>query len=201
MNTEDINTHFDGLVVEANAEYRKEFLLFTNQGRLFKWYNKKKITSFLSNKQINWASELVLNQNERPIYGVGTSDYSGYMVFAFANGKVSKIDMKAFETKQERSCLINAYSLGSTLIFIKHIPNDLDLIIYSSSKKILVFNTEIINSLSTKYAAGVQILKLRSPSIAVGVKLLRDVTIQDLSYYKRNQAAIGYYLKPGDRVY
>lgn len=201
MNIEYINSHFDELIIEPTADQKTDFLLFTNQGRLFKWYNKKKVAAMLDNKQINWNEEIELNKNERPIYATGTSDYSGFMIFAFANGKVSKIDMKAYETKFERTCLLNAYYLESTLIFVKHIPADLDLIIFSSSKKVLAFNTEIINALSTKNSAGVQILKLRPPTIAAGVKLLRDVTIQDLAYYKRNHAAIGYYLKPGDKVF
>jgi DNA gyrase subunit A len=201
MNIIDVNTHLTDLIIDPNSRNKSNFLIFTNQGRLFKWYNRKKIAIILDTPSLDWTQEVELQPNEKLIYGTGTNDYSGFMVFAFTNGKVAKISMSAYETKFERTCLINAFHTEATLIFIKHIPADLDLIIYSSLKKILAFNTEIINPLSTKNSAGVQILKLRDHTIAAGVKLLRDVTIQDLNYYKRNQAAIGYYLKPGDSVF
>jgi DNA gyrase subunit A len=200
MNQIEVNTHLNDLVIDSNARNKSNFLLFTNQGRLFKWYNRKKIETMLDSPSLI-PSEVELQPKENLIYGAGTNDYSGYMIFAFTNGKVAKISMSAYETKFERTTLINAFCVGATLIFIKHIPADLDLIIYSSLKKVLVFNTEIINPLTTKNSAGVQILKLHDHTIAAGVKLMRDVTIQDLNYYKRSQAAIGYFLKPGDIVF
>jgi DNA gyrase subunit A len=201
MNIMDVNTHLTDLVIDLNARNKSNFLLFTNQGRLFKWYNRRKIELMLDTPSFDWNNEVSLEQSEKIIYGTGTNDYSGYMIFAFTNGKVAKISMTAYETKNERTCLVNAFHTDATLIFIKHIPADLDLIIYSSLKKILVFNTEIINPLATKNSAGVQILKLRDHTIAAGVKLIPEVTIQDLNYYKRSQAAIGYYQKPGDSVF
>ena len=199
MNLEDINTHLDEFFIDPNWQNKSHLLIFTNQGRLFKWYDRKKFTSMLSNK--TWSQDIVLNPKEKLIYATGIDEYKGFLVFAFTNGKVAKINMTAYETKFERQCLINAFHLEATLIFIKYIPADLDLIIYSSLKKILAFNTEIINPLSTKNSSGVQILKLKGNAIAAGVKLLRDVSIKDLSYYKRNQAAIGYYIKPDDIVF
>jgi DNA gyrase subunit A len=201
MNIEDVNTHLNGLVIDPNSRNKSNFLLFTNQGRLFKWYNRRKIELMLDTPSFDWSGEVTLNPKETLIYGTGTSDYSGFMIFAFTNGKVAKISMSAYETKNERTCLVNAFHTDATLIFIKHIPADLDLIIFSSLKKILAFNTEIINPLSTKNSSGVQILKLRDHTIAAGVKLIPEVQIQDLNYYKRSQAAIGYYLKPGDKVF
>lgn len=201
MNIEDVNTHMSDLVIDPNSRNKSNFLLFTNQGRLFKWYNRKKIELMLNTPSFDWSSEVVLEPKEKVIYGTGTNDYSGFMIFAFTNGKVAKISMSAYETKNERTCLVNAFHIDATLIFIRHIPADLDLIIFSSLKKILAFNTEIINPLSTKNSAGVQILKLRDHTIAAGVKLIPEVTLKDLAYYKRNQAAIGYYQKPGDVVF
>lgn len=201
MTIEFLNTHLLDLVIDPNSRNKSYFLLFTNQGRLFKWYNRKKIEQFLDEPNFDCSKEVEFNTNEKPIYGIGINDYTGYMIFAFTNGKVAKIQMNAYETKTNRTTLVNAFNTDATLVFIKHIPVDLDLIIYSSQKKVLAFNTTMINPLTTKNSSGVQILKLRDHSIAAGVKLFSEVKIQDIEYYKRSQAAMGYFLKPGDFVY
>jgi DNA gyrase subunit A len=201
MNIQDVNTHLVSLVIDPNSRNKSNFLLFTNHGRVFKCYNRRRIDICLNSPSFDWKSEVKLEPYENLIYATGTNDYSGFMIFAFTNGKVAKISMSAYETKTERSCLLNAFSIESTLIFCKHIPADLDLVIYSSLKKILIFNTEIIKPLLTKSSSGVQIMKLRDHVIAAGIKMIHEVTIQDITYYKRNQAAIGYYLKIGDIVF
>lgn len=201
MDIQDVNTHLSNLVVDPNSRNKSNLLVFTNQGRVFKWYNRKKIETFLNTSFFNLKDEIYLEPSENLFYATGTNDYSGYMIFAFTNGKVAKIPMSAYQTKTERTCLLNAFNIDSTLIFCRQIPADLDLIIFSSLKKILIFNTEIINPIMTKNSCGVQILKLRDHTIAAGVKMIPEVDIQDLNYYKRNQAAIGYYLKPGDSIF
>ena len=60
------------------------------------------------------------------------------MIFAFENGKVAKIDLKSYETKTNRKKLANAYSDVSTLIYISHILEDIELVAFSSLDKVLV---------------------------------------------------------------
>ena len=44
-------------------------------------------------------------RREKIIYCAVTDDYKGYMIFAFENGKVAKIDLKSYETKTNRKKL------------------------------------------------------------------------------------------------
>ena len=45
---------------------------------------------------------------------VPTTDYSGYIVFFFENGKAAKVPLKSYETKTNRKKLSNAYSSKSS---------------------------------------------------------------------------------------
>ena len=44
------------------------------------------------------------------VYMAVTHQYEGFMLFFFENGKVAKVEMSAYQTKQNRKKLLNAYS-------------------------------------------------------------------------------------------
>ena len=62
-----------------------------------------------------------MDSDEYIVYMSATTDYSGYMLFAFENGKVAKVDMSCYATKVNRKKLINAYSDRSPLVGAYHI--------------------------------------------------------------------------------
>ena len=49
-------------------------------------------------------------EDEQVVYTAVISDYTGYMIFVFENGKLAKVDMASYATKTNRKKLINAYS-------------------------------------------------------------------------------------------
>lgn len=182
--------------LEPNSFDKKQVLLFTKEAKVYKWYNSE----YEFRSGISWLKSLDISENDEVIYGVGMDKPQGYMLFAFANGKVAKINIGAYETKTERKQLLNAFNAEAPLIFIKYILQDLDIMLTGSSGKALIVNTSIINPLDTKSSRGVQILKLKPSTHAERVYLLNEVELQDISYYKREAAAVGYYLKPEDRL-
>lgn len=182
--------------LEPNSFDKNLALLFTQQAMVYKWYN----SDYEFRSGISWLKSLDLSDNDEIIYGAGMNNLKGYMLFAFANGKIAKINIQAYDTKTERKQLLNAYNTESSLIFIKYVPEDIDLMVVGSTGKVLIVNTSIINPLDTKSSRGVQILKLKPSTHAERIFLLDEVDIQDISYYKRDAAAVGYYLKQGDRL-
>jgi DNA gyrase subunit A len=146
------------------------------------------------------VGRIIQSESDEIIYGFGINKLEGYLLFAFANGKIAKINIVAYETKTERKQLLNAFSTEAPLIFIKYVLHDLDIMVTGSTGKALIVNTSIINPLDTKSSRGVQILKLKPSTHAEKIYLLDEVDIQDISYYKRDAAAVGYYLKPEDRL-
>lgn len=182
--------------LEPNSFEKKYVLLFTSKAKAFKWYN----SDYEFRSGLSWLNELELEEDEEILYGMGLNDMKGFMIFAFANGKVAKINIKAYETKTERKALMNAYNDESPLIFLKYLEEDTDILIKGSTGKVLIINTSIINPLETKSSRGVQVLKLKPSTHATRVYLMDEVSLQDPAYYTREAAAVGYYLKPGDEL-
>jgi DNA gyrase subunit A len=83
------------------------------------------------------------------------------MLFFFENGKVAKVDMKAYETVTKRKKLIKAYSDKSPLCAIMHITEDKELVVVSSSGRHLLFNTAVILPKTTKDTIGVGVMTLK----------------------------------------
>ena len=121
--------------IDNNVLTYSEVLVFTTLYNVYKIQNN----AFTSSGQI--LSQISFEAGEKPIYMTGTSTYSGYLVVAFENGKVGKINFSGYETETKRKKLNNAYNHESKLIFIEHIIDDIDLVALSSINKIVLFNT------------------------------------------------------------
>ncbi|NLD47083.1 MAG: topoisomerase IV, partial [Clostridiaceae bacterium] len=143
---------------------------------------------------------LGLEEGENIIHMVATDDYRGYLIFAFENGKVAKIDLNSYATKTNRKKLANAYSNLSEIIYMSHILEDEELVAFSSLNKVLIFSTGSINPKSTRDSQGVQVLKEKKGSKMTRLKKLNEVAFKDLDYYRtKNIPAIGCYLKDEDK--
>ena len=72
----------------------------------------------------------------------------------------------------------------------------------SSIKKVVLFNTSLINPVESRTTKGVQVMKPKAGSSMIKVKRLESVKFTDPEYYRRNDSlnAIGFYLKPGDEI-
>lgn len=114
---------------------------------------------------------------------VATTDYSGYMMFFFENGKVAKVPLSAYETKTNRKKLINAYSDKSPLISAIFIHDDCDILLRTSDSKALVFNTAEILEKSTKNTQGVQVATLKKNKLA-SAEIISPENADNLEKYR-----------------
>jgi len=169
-----------------------EFLVFTDRFNVYKNRNK----GFTSLQQV--IANIEIEEGEGVIYITGTTDYSGYMLFGFENGKVSKIYMQSYRTLTKRKRLKNAYSNISKLVFIDNTETDIDLVVISSIYKVVIFNTTQINPKESKGSHGHQVIKLENNSIMKEIKKTNQVTFENVSYYNKNIPASGNYLLPQD---
>ncbi len=139
----------------------KELLFFTNKCQVY----KSSAASFEDSKASVLGdyipAKLEMEEGEVPVYMAVTSDYSGYMMFFFENGKVAKIDMKAYQTVTKRKKLIKAYSDKSPLSAIMHIEQDKELVAISSAGRHLLINTAVILPKTTKDTIGVGVMTLK----------------------------------------
>lgn len=144
----------DSLVGEHETTNDSDILVFTDKQNVYK------IKSYeLEDHKPSVLGEYLpsyLNlKDEKILYVTATNDYKGNLIVGFEDGKVAKIELTAYETKQNRSMLKNAYA-DKKAIYFNHIHEDIDVLAISSIEKALVFNTKMINAKSSKTAQGNQ---------------------------------------------
>ncbi|MEG1614430.1 MAG: DNA gyrase subunit A, partial [Oscillospiraceae bacterium] len=119
----------------------KELLFFTDKCQVY----KAKVSDFDDTKASVLGdyipTKLQMDEGENAIYMAVTSDYKGYMLFFFENGKVSKLDMSVYETKTNRKKLIKAYSDKSPIANMLYIQEDGEYVIESSAGRLLLINS------------------------------------------------------------
>ena len=173
-----------------------EILVFTSLCNVYKVQKKEVIDKFHALQKIE------LEPGEKPIYLTGEKRYKGFLIVAFENGKIGKITMDSFQTEYARKKLRNAFNSESRLVFIELIEHDIDLVTMSSIKKVVLFNTSLINAVGSRTTKGVQAMKPKDGSLMIKVNRLENTKLADPEYYRKSDSlnAIGFYLKPGDEV-
>ena len=133
---------------------------------------------FGSNFQVSF------DENENLVTMLPTTDYSGYIVFYFENGKAAKVPVKSYETKTNRKKLAKAYSEKSPLIAALFVGEDCDILLRSSSGHALVFNTGMILPKSTRDSQGVQVMTLRKKALLASAAIITDEEREALEKYR-----------------
>ncbi len=135
---------------------------------------------------------LELEEDERILFVHLTEDYSGWLLLGFANGKVARIPLEAYQTKTNRKKLINAFSVVSPLVNMYHFEEDEDFFLSSDTRKGLVFNSGSVPVKATRTAQGVQIMLSRKGSQVISLQRLSESGITEpKSYRTRTLPAVG----------
>lgn len=151
----------DRIIETVECSNRDEILAFSNKCQVY----KAKVDDFQDTKASVLGeyvpSKLDMEDGEEIAYIAVFSEYKGYMVFVFENGKIAKVDMSAYETKTNRKKLINAYGDKSPLAAALYIPEDTDIVICGSNGRKLLLNTASVSPKTTKNTQGVQAMALK----------------------------------------
>ena len=161
----------DKMLPEIECSNKDELLFFTNKHQVY----KSKADDFTDTKASVLGeyvpSKLDMDEGEQVVYMAVLSDYSGYMLFAFENGKLAKVDMSAYATKTNRKRLVNAYSNKSPLAGIIYIREDTDIVLSSSGGRKLLINTAGILPKTTKDTQGISAMKLKKTHKVVSLHI------------------------------
>ena len=126
-------------------------------------------------------------------------DYSGSVLFVFENGKVAKVELAAYQTKSNRRKLTGAYSDKSPLKALFRLTEDVQLALYSTEGRALVFSTAQLAAKTTRATQGVAVLTLkRKASLCRAVELDRSGIVNAARYRTRTLPAAGALLRPED---
>jgi len=161
----------DKMLPEIECSNKDELLFFTNNHQVY----KSKADDFADTKASVLGeyvpSKLDMDEGEQVIYMAVLSAYSGYMLFAFENGKLAKVDMAAYATKTNRKKLINAYSNKSPLAGAIYIREDTDIVLSSSGGRRLLINTAGVLPKTTKDTQGIAAMKLKKTQKVISIHI------------------------------
>ncbi len=190
----------DEILQTIESVNKSEMIFFSNKCAAYKMR-----TYDLADAKVSTMGEylpvmLGLDEDEKILYIVVTTDYSGNMLFTFENGKMAKVALNNYETKTNRKKLIGAYGNKSPICDIRLIDEDTDVVLMSDNNRILCLNTEKIPLKATKSTQGVQAMTLRKKGAkVVRVTSAEDSGIEDVERYRtKNIPAAGGGLKKED---
>ena len=160
----------DEVIYAGEAMNSAELLFFTNRCQVY----KARVSEFDECKASVLGdfvgSKLEMEDGETAVYMAVTTDYAGYMLFFFENGKVAKVDLDAYATKTNRKKLIKAYSDKSPLTAAFKIEADSEFVITSSAGRILLFNSGAVSPKTTKDTQGVAVMTLKKGHRVISVE-------------------------------
>ena len=148
----------DEVVRTFECSNKDELLVFTDKAQVY----KAKVDDFADGKASQLGtyvpSKLEMEQDEKTVFICIIREYKGYMIFAFENGKVAKVDIKAYQTKTNRKKLLKAYSAKTPLAAVEYIEDDCELVLCSTNGRMLILNTAAIAVKTTKDTIGVSVM-------------------------------------------
>ncbi len=190
----------DEIIETIETTNAKELLFFTNRCQCYKASVSAFDDTKISVLGDYVAAKLEMEEGEVPVYmAVTDSSYAGSMIFFYENGKASKIDLAAYKTVTKRKKLIKAYSDSSPLVAAIQLPEEKELVVISSAGRYLLINTAVINTKTTKDAAGVNIMTLKKGQKVFRVREYREGEFAKVYRFKaKNLPAAGASLSAED---
>lgn len=177
----------DEILQEIDGTNKDEIIFFTNQCNAYKMKLYEIEDHKVSSLGVYLPNILGLEPGEEVLYCVVTSDFKGFMIFGFENGKVARVPLEAYKTKTNRKKLIKAFSDESKLIRMHHFEEDGDLTaIRESSKEIraVVFNTSLVTEKVTKNTRGIQVIRMRKGSTMAALFKTEQHPFEELDKYR-----------------
>ena len=189
----------DEIIETVEAANNTELLFFTDKCRVY----KAKVADFDDSKASVLgdyvASKLEMEPDENAVYMAVTTDYKGFMLFFFENGKLAKIDLSAYETKTNRKKLIKAYCEKFPVVDMFCVTEDKEYVMKSTSGRILLLNTGAIAVKTTKDSMGVSVRTLKKGHRVSSVKEYTDGEfVKPARYRTRTLPAAGATLSADD---
>ena len=189
----------DEIIYECECTNRADILFFSDRHNVYKLRANDVADCKASGFGEYLANILNLEEDERIIYFTSTTDYSGYMIFAFENGKAAKVPLEAYLTKTNRKKLVGAYCDKSPLVSMTMLTEETEFALYSSDGRALIFPTSLLAPKSTKSTLGVSVISLKKNKVLTRACPLSSTQIQNVSRYRvKNIPGAGALLKEED---
>ena len=191
----------DEIAQTVETTNSSELLFFTNKCQVY----KSRACDFDDTKASVLgdyvAAKLEMEEGEVPVYMAVTSDYSGYMMFFFENGKAAKVSLDAYRTVTKRKKLIKAFSDKSPVAAVMQFTADEEIVVISSAGRHLLLNTAVILPKTTKDTIGVGVITLKKGQRLMSARKYREGEFAKAYRYRaKNLPAAGALLSSEDEA-
>jgi len=185
MNSEQKFKEGDALRQTFETTSNAEAMFFTDQCQVYKTRLGEFDDAKASVLGDYLPTKLKMDAGENVIFMVlPGADYAGSLLFFYENGKVARIEMKAYQTASNRRKLTGAYSDKSPLACIRHLDEDCELAVYSNEPRCLIFHTALLAPKTTRSAQGVAVMTLKPKYHLETVLLSEETSITNRTRYR-----------------
>ena len=182
----------DEIVTTIETTNAAELLFFTDRQQVY----KSRANDFDDTKASVLGdfvpAKLDFDEGEKPVAMVVTSDYSGFLLFFFYNGRVAKVPLSSYVTKTNRKKLISAYSDKFELCSIMHLTDECEVLMRSTGGRMLLVSTAALAAKTTKDNGGVAVMtQKRGQRLLEAVKYSEGMLLKPHRYRTRSFPAAG----------
>lgn len=189
----------DEIIRQIETRNNLDALFFTDQHQVYKVRLAELEDGKVAQMGIFVPGRLGMDEGETILDMVLTADYSGHMLFFFANGKCAKIPLSAYATKQNRRKLLRAYSDKAPLALIHYLPEEMELAIRTSAGRMLLVGTAQIPEKITRDSQGVAVVTLKKNQNITSAVPAESLALENPHRYRvRSLPAAGALLRPED---
>ena len=200
MSSEQKYKDGDELNISFESSNRRELLIVTDKQQIY----KARVSDFEDCKAsvlgTYLPTKLGMDDGESVVTMIDPGDYRANILFAFANGKIARVEMSAYETKTNRKKLVNAYSDKSPLVSVLVLTEETDVVCVSSDDRALMFNTSLLQPKTSRATQGVGVMTLKPRRELVRAVPAAESGILNIARYRvRSLPAAGALLKGEDK--
>ena len=188
----------DSITQSVTATNRSELLFFTDKCQVYKTTAADFDDTKASVLGDYLPAKLGMDSGENPVFMAVTTDYQGYLLFAFENGKAAKVPLSAYATKTRRRKLANAYSDKARLVQALQLSEDCEVLFTSSDTRMLIVHSGLIPAKVTKDNQGVAVMALKKKHLLVSARIYDGGFADPKRYMVRTLPGAGALPKDGD---
>ncbi len=148
----------DFILLQKETTNKCEILFFSDKQNVYKLKLHEIPDTKVSSIGHYLNNLLNLKEDEKILSFATTPSYEGFILFAFDNGKVSKVSLSLY--KSNRKKLVSAFSNKNTLTGLLVLEHDTNILVNYNKNKAILLNSSLIEEQSTKSSQGVQVISL-----------------------------------------
>ena len=185
MNSEQKYKEGDGPSQSFETTSAAEMMFFTDKCQVYKTRLSEFDDAKASVLGDYLPAKLGMDAGESVIWAVlPGADYAGTLLFFFENGKVARVELKAYQTTSNRRKLTGAYSDKSPLVKILRLDAEQELAVYSTEPRCLLFQTALLAPKTTRTTQGVAVMTLKPKYHLCDVRPVEETPISNRSRYR-----------------